>query len=195
MITTSRSNRSSAQPQSGTPVDPATARTVSNRQGWRQSPTQGEATALLFRNGAAAPEGNSTLSSQTVEPDEVILQIQNFAECWKQLSRYFSIARSKDIRGEDETQFLEIKSVITQEFESVLASLEFNSPGREEVHTVICNLPSLRYLSQLGEGPLRNLENQWHQIYIRSQAALGQVKAHRLREDQKPRRHGILPWS
>ena len=38
------------------------------------------------------------------------------------------------------------------------------------------NIPSLRYISQLNDGALGNIEHQWHLIYIRWHATLGQLK-------------------
>ena len=43
--------------------------------------------------------------------------------------------------------------------------------------------PSLRYLSELNEGGLRTLENQWHKIYILWHAILGQLKAKQRSEE------------
>ena len=45
--------------------------------------------------------------------------------------------------------------------------------------------PSLRYLSELNEGALRNLENQWHKIYIDWHAILGQLKVRQRGEGSK----------
>jgi len=41
---------------------------------------------------------------------------------------------------------------------------------------LIGNAPSLRFLSEMGEGALRNLETEWHKIYIGWHAILGQIK-------------------
>jgi hypothetical protein len=58
----------------------------------------------------------------------------------------------------------------------IWASGECSSPSRDEVIQMMNNAPSIRYLSQLNEGALRNVENQWHVIYIRWHATLGQLK-------------------
>ena len=54
--------------------------------------------------------------------------------------------------------------------------MEVTSPSKEEVHALIGNAPSLRYLSEMNEGALRNVENQWHKIYIGWHSILGQLK-------------------
>ncbi len=69
--------------------------------------------------------------------------------------------------------------------EIILASVEVSSPNREEVHTLIGNAPSLRYLSEMNEGALRNVENQWHKIYIGWHSILGQLKVRQREEDSK----------
>jgi len=64
---------------------------------------------------------------------------------------------ARNSSADDENQFLETKSVLVQELEIILASVEVSSPNREEVHTLIGNAPSLRYLSEMNEGALRNV--------------------------------------
>ncbi len=108
--------------------------------------------------------------------DQLILQMENYLECWKQFNHYLNMARSKKFELEDEDQFLEVKSVIAQELEMILASIDSGAPSKEEVHTLIGNAPSIRYLSELNEGTLRGLENQWHKVYISWQSILGQLK-------------------
>ena len=108
--------------------------------------------------------------------DSLIQQMESYIECWKQFNHFVNLARSKKFGAEDEHQFLEVKSVIIQELELIFAAIEVNSPSKEEVHTLVGNAPSLRYLSELNEGALRNTENQWHKIYIGWHAILGQLK-------------------
>jgi len=108
--------------------------------------------------------------------DTLIQQVENYLECWKQFNQFVNLARSKKFSAEDENQFLEIKSVIIQELELILAAVDVNSPTKEEIHALIGNAPSLRYLSEMSEGALRNVENQWHKIYIGWHAILGQLK-------------------
>jgi len=60
--------------------------------------------------------------------------------------------------------------------ELIFAAIEVQSPTREEIHSLIGSTPSLRYLAEQGEGALRNLESQWHKIYIGWHSILGQIK-------------------
>jgi hypothetical protein len=117
--------------------------------------------------------------------DQLIAQMENYLECWKQFSRYLNLGRAKKFDAGDETQFLETKSVLVQELELILASVEVNTPTKEEVHTLIGNAPSLRFLSEMNEGALRNIESQWHKIYIGWHSILGQLKVRQNEEDSK----------
>jgi hypothetical protein len=117
--------------------------------------------------------------------DQLIDQMENYLECWKQFNKYLAQARAKKFSAEDDAQFLEIKSVIVQELELILSSVEVGSPTKEEIHTLVGNAPSLRYLSELSEGASRSLENQWHKIYIGWHAILGQLKVRRREEETK----------
>ena len=117
--------------------------------------------------------------------DSLIQQMENYLECWKQFNQFVNLARSKKLGAEDETQFLEVKSVIIQELELILDAVEVNSPTKEEIHALIGNAPSLRYLSEMNEGALRNVENQWHKIYIGWHAILGQLKVRQHAETNK----------
>ena len=117
--------------------------------------------------------------------DPLIQQMENYLECWKQFNHFVNLARAKKFSPEDENQFLEVKSVIVQELELILASVEVASPTKEEIHTLVGNAPSLRYLSEMGEGALRNLENQWHKIYIGWHGILGQLKVRQREEESK----------
>jgi hypothetical protein len=126
------------------------------------------------------------MQTQKIEP--LIHQMENYLECWKQFNQFVNLARAKKFSPEDDTQFLEIKSVLVQELELILSSVEVPSPTREEIHTLIGNAPSLRYLSEMNEGSLRSLENQWHKIYIGWHAIQGQLK---VRQRQTATRSGF----
>lgn len=112
-------------------------------------------------------------------------QMENYVECWKQFNHFLNLARAKKFGPEDESHFLEIKSILVQELELIFAGIEVGSPTKEEIHTLIGNSPSLRYLSEMSEGALRNVENQWHKIYIGWHSILGQLKVRQHAEETK----------
>ena len=117
--------------------------------------------------------------------DQLVDQVENYIECWKQFNNFVNLARGKKFSPEDENQFLETKSVLIQELELILAAVEVASPTREEIHTLIADAPSLRTLGEMNEGTLRNLETQWHRIYIGWHAILGQLKVRQRGEATK----------
>jgi hypothetical protein len=108
--------------------------------------------------------------------NQLILQVENFLECWKQFNRYLNMARSKTFTPEDESQFLDIKCVIAQELELILASIESGAPGKDDTHNLLSSAPSIRFVSELAESSQRSLENQWHKLFISWQSILGQLK-------------------
>jgi hypothetical protein len=117
--------------------------------------------------------------------NQLVSQIETHIECWKQFNHFVNIARAKKFGAPDESHFLEIKSIIVQELELIFASVEIASPTREEIHALVGNAPSLRYLSEMNEGALRGLESQWHKIYIAWHSILGQLKVKQLAEENK----------
>jgi hypothetical protein len=119
------------------------------------------------------------------EINQLITQIETHIECWKQFNHFITIAHAKKFGPADENHFLEIKSIIVQELELIFASIEVAAPTREEIHTLIGNAPSLRYLAEMSEGALRGLESQWHKIYIGWHAILGQLKVKQRAEESK----------
>ena len=108
--------------------------------------------------------------------DQLILRMESYLECWKQFNNFMTMARAKKFGPEDENQFLEIKSVLTQELELLLSAIDCGPITREDVHGLITAAPSVRYLSEINENNLRNVENAWHKLFIGWQSILGQLK-------------------
>jgi hypothetical protein len=108
--------------------------------------------------------------------EELIAQIENYLECWKQFNQFLTLARAKKFGQDDESQFLELKAVLAQQLEIILAAVESSALNRDEVFQLVGGVPSLRFLGEQNEGVHRNLENQWHKIYIAWQSILGQLK-------------------
>ena len=117
--------------------------------------------------------------------EQIIRHLENHLGCWRQFSHFITLGRTKKYAVEDEDQFLEIKSIIVQETEMILASVEVESPSKEEIHTLLTSAPSLRSIADMNEGVIRNLEGQWHRIYIAWHAILGQLKVQATREEPK----------
>jgi hypothetical protein len=107
---------------------------------------------------------------------QLIQQLENYTECWKQFNHFVNVARGKKFDAEEESQFLEVKTVIIQQLELIVASITDGTPTKEEVFALVGNAPSLRYLSEMNDSALRNLESQWHKLYIAWHSVLGQLK-------------------
>jgi len=108
--------------------------------------------------------------------DQLILRMESYLECWKQFNNFMNMGRARKFTQEDENQFLEIKSVLTQELELLLSAIDCGPITREDVHGLIASAPSIRYLSEMNENNLRNVENAWHKLFIGWQSILGQLK-------------------
>jgi hypothetical protein len=113
---------------------------------------------------------------QQKQMHQLIQQLENYTECWKHFNHFVNIARSKKFAPEDEAQFLEVKTVMVQQLELILASIEAGTPSKEEVLGLIGSAPSLRFLAEMNDSGLRNLESQWHKLYIGWHSVLGQLK-------------------
>ena len=125
----------------------------------------------------------TAIKSSKVE--QIIRHLENHLGCWRQFSNFINVGRNKKFSSEDDDQFLEIKSVIVQETEMIFAAVEVESPSKEEIHSLLTNAPSLRSISEMNEGAVRNLESQWHKIYIGWHAILGQLKVQSQRDEPK----------
>lgn len=117
--------------------------------------------------------------------EQIILRMENYLECWKQFNTFMSLARTKKFTPEDENQFLELKSVLTQELELILNSIDCGPVTRDDVHNLIASGPSLRFLGEMNDNALRNVENQWHKLFISLQSILGQLKVQQQQNDSK----------
>lgn len=108
--------------------------------------------------------------------EDFILSLENYIECWKQFNLYLNLARDRKFTRDDENQFLEVKSIIAQGLEGIIASTDGKSgPSKQEVTQLFANAPSLRFLSDMPDA-VQQVEAQWHKIYLGLQSLLGQIK-------------------
>lgn len=122
---------------------------------------------------------------QQKEMQQLIQQLENYTECWKHFNNYVNIARGKKFSSEEETQFLEVKTVMVQQLELILSSIEAGTPSKEEILGLISSAPSLRYLAEMNDSGLRNLESHWHKLYIGWHSVLGQLKVQQRQFESK----------
>jgi hypothetical protein len=143
----------------------------------------------MVRNGSRKSFRTNPIFMHDKKLDGMIAQMEAYLECWKQFSNFINLARAKKFGPEEESQFLEVKSVITQQLEMILAAFEVPPVSREDIHSLVGNSASIRAMSELNENALRGLENQWHKIFISLQAVLGQLKV------QQKNLEGQSSWS
>src|SRR5437773_12123900 len=135
-------------------------------------------------------------SVSRLDPGDIVVRVENHLESWKQIMHFIGLARGKRFDAADEDQFLELKGVIVQELEMILASGVCSSPTKDDIHAMMNKVPSLRSLSQLSEGALRNLEHQWHLIYIGWHALLARLNVkHRTFESLQSKSGFLRRWS
>ncbi|MEA3206960.1 MAG: hypothetical protein QOE70_17 [Chthoniobacter sp.] len=133
--------------------------------------------ALIFLQPATLqlPTPPSSPAMHYKNLDEFVIHLENYIECWKQFNHYVNLAREKKFSRDDENQFLEIKSVIAQGLEAILASIDKGGPKKEEVHQLFGNASSLRHLADHPD-TVTTVETQWHRVYLGLQSLLGQLK-------------------
>jgi hypothetical protein len=142
--------------------------------------------ALIFLHPRSAsfsrPHPPATMSYKNL--DDFILHLETHIECWKQFNHYVNLARDKKFSADDETQFLELKSIITQGTEAIAASEAKGGPRKDEVLSLFAAAPSLRYLADLSD-TIPGVEGQWHRIYLALQSLLGQLKVQQNKTEEK----------
>jgi hypothetical protein len=142
-------------------------------------------TARELKGGALVFLNPATLNlSRTFTPpamhykslEDFILSLENYIECWKQFNQFVNLARDRKFNREDENQFLEVKSIIAQGLESILASTDQKGgPSKNDVNQLFASAPSLRFLSEMPDA-VGTVESQWHKVYLSLQSLLGQLK-------------------
>ena len=128
------------------------------------------------------PATQSAMSYKNLE--DFILHLEAHIECWKQFNHYVNLARDKKFSADEESQFLELKSLITQGTEAIAASEAKGGPRKEEVLALFAAAPSLRYLSDMSD-TIPSVEGQWHRIYLGLQSLLGQLKVQQGKVEEK----------
>ncbi len=116
--------------------------------------------------------------------EDFILHLETHIECWKQFNSYVTLARDKKFTAEDDAQFLDLKSLITQGTEIIQASEIKGGLRKEDVLMLFAGAPSLRYLSEMSDS-IPAVEGQWHRIYLHLQSLLGQLKVQQNKQAEK----------
>lgn len=141
--------------------------------------------ALIFLSpGVIIPKEVHLPAMSNPTLDEFILYLETYIECWKQFNHYVNLARQGNFSAEEEEQFLEIKSLITQGLEVLTAAMDQKTFRKEEVIALINAAPSLRSLSQ-HENAVIAVESQWHRVYLTLQSLLGRLKVQQQKAEEE----------
>ena len=73
----------------------------------------------------------------------------------------------------------------SQELELILSCIDCGPISREDVHALVASGPSLRFLSEMNDNSLRNVETHWHKLFIGLQSILGQLKVRQQQMESK----------
>jgi hypothetical protein len=145
--------------------------------------------ALIFLHSEHPSDARLTLPTMSNSTlDDFILYLETYIECWKQFNHYVNLARTKNFTAEDETQFLEVKSLVAQGLEVILAAVEQGGPRKDEVMALINGAPSIRHLCE-HENSIATVESQWHKTFLMMQSLLGRLKV------QQQKQEGEWTWS
>ena len=110
-----------------------------------------------------------------------IQKLEAFLETWKQFNHYLQRSfRGETFSDDDEDAFLDLKSVIAQEYETVLMGLAPDVERDEKALRILVDTPSLRGIKDSSEGMAHRVEAEWHTTFIKLQTALGRLKGRRL---------------
>jgi hypothetical protein len=106
-----------------------------------------------------------------------IHRVEAFIEHWKQLSQFLERGfQGGVITPEEEAGFLELKSTIAQEHETLMTLLATSSERDERPLKLLNLVPSLEMLKELPEHMPRKISTDWHTSYLAMQALLGRLK-------------------
>ncbi len=110
-----------------------------------------------------------------------IQKLEAFLETWKQFNQFLQRAfRGETFTEEDEDAFLDLKSTIAQEYESVMMGLAPDVEKDEKALRILIDAPSLRAVRDSSEGMARRVEAEWHSTFIKLQTTLGRLKGRRI---------------
>jgi len=115
---------------------------------------------------------------------ESIARTKEFLELWVKFNQIYKDAMGKaTITPEEETAFLETKSIIARKFQALADSLSIDRFTMDRTYDVISQILSLKSISTLSEQALKKIENDWHEAYISLNRLLGHLEA---QKENKP---------
>jgi len=108
----------------------------------------------------------------------ITLQLEN----WKRLHDFITYGLDKArpiISAEQERQFTEVRSHLSQETEYVFNALETVNDLSGKAMNVLTRAPSIRGVRELSNDEIRRLETEWNSVFTKLGVVQGQLKAKR----------------
>jgi len=96
-----------------------------------------------------------------------IKKTKDFTTLWVKFHDHYKSATKKNaITQEEESLFLETKSLITDKYKALKDSLRLNSSGDDEVRDVISHVLSLKSMAAMSDKASERLENSWRHSHV-----------------------------
>ena len=124
------------------------------------------------------------------ELEEKIKKTKEFMELWMKFRQLYSKALHKEaIFPEEETTFLETKSLIARKYQALMDRLDLEPSMDDKTFDVISQVLSLQGVSSLSDVQIQEVESGWHRSFIFLNKLLGTL------ENQKETLSRISPLS
>jgi len=131
--------------------------------------------------------------SMPLNTKESIAKTREFLELWVKFNHIYKEAMGKTaITPEEESSFLETKSIIARKFQALADSLSIDRFTMDRTYDVINQILSLKSISTLSEQALKKIENDWHEAYISLNRLLGHLE---VQKDTKPEPNAVTKAS
>jgi hypothetical protein len=106
-----------------------------------------------------------------------IHRLEALIDNWKQFSQYLDRGfQQQNIAPEDESAFLELKSQIVREFETLMTLLAVGTDRDERPLRLVNVVTSLQAIRDLPEGTAGRIATDWHHTFMGWQALLGRLR-------------------
>lgn len=106
-----------------------------------------------------------------------IKHLKEFMQLWiKFHDMYKSAINRETITPEDESAFLETKSLIARKYQALKDYLDVGSSYDDRTFDVISQLLSLKSVAAISDLSLHKIENDWHSSYIVLNKLLGELE-------------------
>ena len=106
-----------------------------------------------------------------------IKRLKEFMQLWVKFHDMYKNALSRDtITPEDETSFLETKSLIARKYQALKDQLGIANSYEDKTFDVISQVLSLNSVAAISDLSLHKIENDWHNSYILLNKMLGELE-------------------